>query len=196
LSSKIAWEYTQHMTRETAYQMLTKYLKNDKLLKHSLAVEAVMQHLATRLNSDPMEWGITGLLHDADYDRTKGRPELHGKELFKLEPNSIPTNVEHAILAHNSEFTKTQPTTALDWALICCDELTLIVMKIASSSKSQTLAGITPTDILEKLRQKNFAKEAHKENIYQCETKLTIPLTEFVTICYTAMTQIHEQLGL
>ena len=182
------------MTRETAYQILTKYLKNDKLIKHSLAVEEVMKVLAFHLGGNPDEWGITGLLHDADYDRTKGHPELHGKELFKLEPNSIPTTVEHAILAHNSEFTKVQPTTPLDFALYCCDELTLIIMKLGMSTKSKKITELTPNDLLGRLRQKNFAKDAHKEHIYACVTKLKIPFEEFVTITLKAMQGIQQTL--
>ena len=182
------------MTRDTAFQILKKYLKNDKLIKHSLAVEAVMKNLAFHLGGDQVEWGITGLLHDADYDRTKGHPDLHGKELFKLEPNSIPSSVEHAILAHNSEFTKVQPNTPLDWALYCCDELTLIIFKIALSSKSKMLSGITASDVIEKLRQKNYAKDAHKEHIYMCESKLKMKIEEFVTITLKAMQGISTQL--
>lgn len=184
------------MTRETALQILKKYLKNDKLQKHSLAVEAVMKNLAFHLGGDPLEWGITGLLHDADYDRTKGHPELHGKELFKLEPNSIPSSVEHAILAHNAEFTNVKPTSHLDWALYCCDELSLIIMKIAMSTKEKKLSSVTTADILGRLRQKNFAKDAHKDHILLCESKLELKLQEFVDITLKAMQGISESLAL
>lgn len=184
------------MTRATAYQIVTKYLANEKLIKHSLATEATMRSLATRLNADIEEWGIAGLLHDTDYERTKGHPERHGIELFKLEPNSIPTDVEHAIQAHNAEFTNVQPVSPLDWALRCCDDLTILVMVVAMETKSKQLAGITADDVLGKIRQKNFEKDAHKENIFQCEVKLKIPLVEFIDITLKAMQQIHEELGL
>ena len=66
------------MTRETAYQILTKHLTNPNLLKHCLAAEATMRALAPKFNGDVDEWGITGLLHDADYEKAKGHPEQHG----------------------------------------------------------------------------------------------------------------------
>jgi len=184
------------MTRETAYQILTKYLKNDKLLKHSLATESVMRALAYRLNQSTEEWGLAGLLHDADYDRTKGHPELHGLELFKLEPNSIPSHVEHAIQAHNSEFTHIKPTSPLDFALLCCDDLTVIIMYLALKTKEKKLSEITSEIILTKLKDKHFAKDANKEHIYLSESKLGIPTAELITIALRSMQAIHTTLGL
>lgn len=184
------------MTRDTAYQILTKYLTNPKLLAHSLAAEAVMRSLAIRCGGNVEEWAITGLLHDADYDRTKGHPELHGLELFKLEPNSIPSVIQHAIEAHNHEFTNIKPTTTLDWALLCCDELTILIMLIAQKQKEKTLANLDTDIVLEKIKQKNFAKNANRENIIVCEQKLGIPLPEFVGITLKAMQGIHQSLAM
>lgn len=184
------------MTRDTAYQILTKYLTNDKLLKHSLATEAVMRALAFRLNQNTEDWGLAGLLHDADYDRAKGHPELHGVELFKLEPNSIPSQVEHAIQAHNSEYTNVKPTSLLDFALLCCDELTVIIMKIAQDTKEKQLPLITPDIIMNKLKDKHFAKHAHKEHVYLAESKLGITTDDLVHLTLSSMQAIHTQLGL
>jgi predicted hydrolase (HD superfamily) len=184
------------MTRATAYQILTKYLTNPQLIKHSLATEATMRSLAPRFAGDVEDWGITGLLHDADYEKAKGHPEKHGLLLFKLEPNSIPTNVQHAIEAHNFAFTNIKPTSSLDWALYCSDELTALIMTITLSTKSQQLAGLTPDDIIQKIRQKNFEKNANKESVYLCESKLNIPAPEFIAMALKAMQAIHEVLGL
>lgn len=184
------------MTRDTAYYILTKHLKNPVLLKHSLATEAVMRALAPQFKDDPDTWGITGLLHDADYEAAKGHPEKHGMLLFKLEPNEIPSVIEHAIKAHNFEETHIQPESPMDWAMYCCDELTGIIMSIAQTLKSKKIADVSSDIILEKLQDKNFAKDAHKEKILLCEEKLGIPLREFIQTTLKTMQGIHEELSL
>lgn len=184
------------MTRDTAYQILTKHLSNKTLLAHSLAVEAVMQALSVKFKDDPEMWGIAGLLHDADYEKAKGNPDKHGYLLFELEPNTIPSIIEHAIKAHNFEETHVAPESPMDFALYCCDELTGIIAAVAWGTKDKKLAGVTTEVILEKLKDKDFAKGAKKEKIYLCEDKLGIPLDQFVSLTLKAMQAIHEQLGL
>lgn len=181
------------MTRQTAYQMLTKYLTNPTLLKHSLATEATMRALAPRFGGDMEEWGITGLLHDADYEKAKGHPEEHGLLLFKLEPNAVPSPIERAINAHNYEYTKVIPESKMDWAIVCCDELTALITQLLQDKKITTL---TPQVIVDKLMQKDFMKEVKKEHIFFCQEKLGITLLDFVAITLSAIQGIHSELGL
>jgi len=130
------------MNREKAYQILTAYLKNKNLIKHCLAAEAVMKALYSRLKlRNPNEssfakatadtWGITGLLHDADYELAKGKPEVHGLLLFEKEPNKIPEDIAHAIISRNFENTKVMPESLMDWAITCCDQLTGLIVACA-----------------------------------------------------------------
>ncbi len=184
------------MTRETAWGILTKYLTNPILIHHSLATEATMRALAPRFQGDVDEWGVTGLLHDADYERAKGHPEKHGPLLSKLEPNSIPTIIEHAIEAHNYAFTKVMPESPMDWGIYCCDQLTGLIVAATLTRPDKKLASLTVEYVMKHMEQKDFAKGAHREAIYQCEEKLGIPLEEFVQITLTAMQDIHEKLGL
>ncbi|HYK08713.1 MAG TPA: phosphohydrolase [Candidatus Eisenbacteria bacterium] len=183
------------MTREIALQILTKHLSNPILLKHSFAVEAVMKTLALKFNGNVEEWGITGLLHDADYEKCKGNPDKHGLFLFELEPNSIPNVVEHAIKAHNFEFTKVTSESPMDWALYCCDELTGIIMALTEENKEKQLVFPTKDIVLQKLQDKEFAKAAKKEKILLCEAKLGIPLQEFVDITLKSLQGIQEELA-
>jgi predicted hydrolase (HD superfamily) len=184
------------MTRDSAYTILTKHVKNQSLLRHSLAAEAAMRTLAVKLGGDIEIWGVTGLLHDADYEKAKGHPEDHGLLLFKLEPNTIPTIIEHAISSHNYKYTQVLPASLLDWAITCCDELTGLIVAATLISKEKKLAGITAEFVMKKMKEKNFAKGAEREPIYFCEEKLGIPLQEFVSIVLHAMQQIAPQLGL
>lgn len=183
------------MTREVAYQILTKHLTNPNLIKHCLATEAVMRALAPTFHGDIDQWGITGLLHDADYDKSKGNPEQHGMLLFQLEPNSIPSVIEHAIKAHNFEYTKVTPESPMDWAIYCCDQLTGLIIAATLIHPDKKLASVTVDFVIKRMKAKDFAKGAQREPIYLCEEKLGIPLQEFVGITLKAMQGIHEELG-
>lgn len=184
------------MTRQTAHQILLKHLKNPNLIKHSLAAEAAMRALAPRFKGNVEQWGITGLLHDADYDKSKGYPEKHGLYLFDLEPNSIPSVIEHAIKAHNWEYTKIAPESPMDWAIYCADQLTGLIVAAALIHPDKKLASVTVEFVLNRMKQKDFAKGANRQAIFLCEEKLGIPLEKFVGIVLKAMQGIHEDLGL
>ena len=207
------------MTRDEAYTVLTKYLTNKNLIKHCLACEAVMRALARRfknphfaksakgfrytqasrgehdsgINED--EWGITGLLHDADYELTKGEFEKHGLLLFEHEKN-IPREIAHAIKSHNSEMTGVKPVSKMDWAIYCTDQLTGLIVACALIHPDKKLASITPEFVLKRMKEKSFAKGARREPILKVEEKLGIPLPEFVAIALTAMQEVHTEMGL
>ncbi len=191
------------LSREEAYQILTKYVKTPNLIKHCLATEAVMKALYRRLYQgtplDPKteeEWGITGLLHDADYEMSKGHPEKHGLLLFEKEPNKIPEHIAYAIKAHNYEKTLVVPKNLLDWSIACCDQLTGLIVAAALIHPEKKLAPLTPEFVLNRFHEKSFARGADRRSILKCEEKLQIPLEEFVEITLNAMKSISDQLGL
>ena len=89
------------LSRKEAYELLKKNLKTENLIKHSLAVEAILQEMAKKLGADPELWGITGLLHDLDYDFTKNEPERHSLITVKVLDDLLPKDAINAIKAHN-----------------------------------------------------------------------------------------------
>lgn len=190
------------MTREEAVEILNKFLKDERLIIHSLATEVVMRGLAKYFGEDQEKWGITGLLHDADYQLSKNHPEKHGLLLFKKDKNipeikqDISEDIKYAIRSHNFEYTHIMPKSKMDWSLVCCDELAIIIVTIALESESKTLDQLTNDFILSKLRQTDFGKGADKNKIYMCEDKLGIPLIELITIALNYMKEIHEKLKL
>ena len=190
------------MTRDQAYKILTTYLKNPNLIKHCLACETVMKALARKLGTKNQElrankekWGVVGLLHDADYELSKGHPEKHGLLLFEKEKN-IPDDIVHAIKSHNFENTKVLPQDLMDWAITCCDQLTGIIVACALVHPDRKLSSLTPEFILKRMKEKSFAKGADRKPILMCEEKLSIPLREFVEINLKAMQSIRNDLGL
>lgn len=188
-------------TREIAHEIVKKYLKNPNLIKHSYAAEAVMRALYKRLNKDTYSkefedmWGITGLLHDADYEMAKGHPEIHGILITEKEP-SIPPDIAYAIKAHNFEKTLVLPKSPMDWAIACCDQLTGLIVAAALIHPDKKLATITPEFVLNRFSEKSFAKGADRKAIERCEEKLGIPLREFVEISLKAMQEISDSLEL
>jgi uncharacterized protein len=193
------------MVREDAYELLTKYIKNKNLLKHSLAAEVTMRALYARLtpqeiqNPDGEErWGITGLLHDIDYELAQETNQLdkHGILLFANNEVELPDEIAYAIMAHNFENTKVLPHKPMDWAITACDQLTGLTVAAALVLPEKKLANLTPETILKRFKEKAFAKGADRNMIMLCESKLEIPLKEFVTITLQAMQSIHKELGL
>lgn len=160
-------------TRDDAYKILKKYMTNQNLIKHSLAAEAAMMGIYNKLffgkpeysDDDRIKWGITGLLHDADYEMSKGQPEKHGLLLFEKEPDSIPADIAHAIKAHNPD-NGFKPEVQLDWGIRCADQLTGLVVAATLVSPDKLLAFMTPEFVMKRMNEKNHLQKAQIENLF------------------------------
>lgn len=193
------------MSRQEAYNLLTKYIKNRNLINHSLAVESAMRGLYRHLTpkdeqskvSEDM-WGITGLLHDIDYEivQEKNLLEKHGNYLFETGEVKLPKDITHAIQAHNYTKTGIDPLSPMDWAVTASDQLTGLITACALVRPEKKLENVTPESVLKKFNVSAFAKGADREMIKLCESKLALPLPEFVKIVLTSMKEIHDDLGL
>lgn len=183
------------MDRQTAFKILITYLTNQNLIKHCLAAEAAMRALAKKLGGNENIWGITGLLHDADYEMSKGLPKMHGLLLFEKE-KAIPEDIAYAIKSHNYLNTNVLPKSLMDWAITCCDQLTGLIVAATLIHPEKKLAAVNVDFILNRLKKKDFANGADRAQILFCEEKLGIPLPEFIQITLTSMQAIHETLGL
>ena len=189
------------MTREDAYQVLHSLVKNDNLIKHHLAEEAAMKALYIRLTPKPIpqeqeEWGIVGLLHDADYELCKRHPERHTLILEEKIGDKLDPKLMRAIKSHNWQNNGVVPKTRLDWSIYCCDELTGLIVAAALIHPEKKLAFVTVDFVMKRFNEPSFAKGANRAPILMCEKELTIPLTEFVGIVLKAMQEISVSLGL
>lgn len=191
------------MNRTEAYTLLTKYLKNKNLIKHCLSCEVAMKGLYEHLHPDGVDekkslWGITGLLHDIDYEVAQETDQLHlhGSLIFEKEPGVIPEKIEHAIRAHNYEATGTTPENDLDWSITIVDGLTGFIVACALIHPDKKLAPITVEFVQKRFAQPSFAKNVRREVILLCDEKLGIPFDTFIEITLTSMQSISEELGL
>ncbi len=169
------------MTREEALKLLYENMQSPNLRRHCLSVEAVMRALARKFKEPEENWGIAGLLHDADYELTKENPKEHTKKVLEWLSNfDTGDDIKDAILAHGWGYVEgnPEPKTKMEWSLYCCDELTGFIVAVALT------------------RPRSFAQGVSREQVGQCEGRLNIPLPEFMEIALVAMQGIAPQLGL
>ncbi len=85
-------------TRAEALQLLKEYNQSESLIRHALAVEAVMRHFARRRGADEELWGVVGLLHDLDYEKF---PEQHCRKSEEiLRERGWPAGIVRAVVSH------------------------------------------------------------------------------------------------
>lgn len=189
------------MTRQEALQTLQFYTKSPNLIRHHLAVEAAMRALAQKFISMGVQgidielWGLTGLLHDADYEITRKTPERHTLYLEEKLGNTLSKEAMQAIKAHNSKFTNVSPQTILDWALFTVDEMTGVIVSVALLQKNKNFSSITPDIVIAYMNEKSFIKSAAYRQILNVEIQLKIPLREFSEIVLSSMKPIANELG-
>ena len=183
------------MNRDMAYQMVRENVKNKNLIKHMLAVEAVMKELAQHLKEDEDLWALAGLLHDVDIEKTTDRPKKHaqvGAEM--LAEAGVPEEVVQAVRAHNPALGVPRRT-LLEKALYATDPLTGLIVAAALIHPKKRLKAIDADFVLNRFREKHFAKGAKRSQIGAC-TELGLTLEEFIKLGVTAMQEEAETLGL
>ncbi len=184
------------ISREDAYLLLTTHLKNEKLVFHCLATEAIMRELAPRFDENPEMWAIAGLLHDIDYEITDGDPAKHGREGAKLLLNhGISTVITDAIQKHNAEGLGLKRTTVFDHALACAETITGMIAATALVYPDKKIASVKPQSVTKRMKTPHFARSVNRDIIMECET-IGIPLPDFVAISLKAMAGIAENIGL
>lgn len=183
------------MTREQAWNLLTEYTPSESLRKHALAVEAAMRHYAVRFGADPECWGVTGLLHDFDYERWPDPPEHTRQGARILRSMGVNEEIVGAILSHaewnQEEFPRDRP---IRRALFAVDELCGFITALAYV-RPDKLAGMTAGSVRKKMKQKSFAAAVRREDIERGAQLLEVPLDGHIDAVITAMQSVALQLG-
>ncbi|TFG49346.1 MAG: HDIG domain-containing protein [Anaerolineales bacterium] len=184
------------ITKKRALEVLHENIKNKNLRKHHYGVAAAMKGLALELGGDLEVWEIVGLLHDADYEKTKDQMERHTILLAEiLAGEDVGEEIIAAIQSHASEYTGVIPSTAMEFALLSCDDLTGLIVA-AALVHPEKLAGVTVDLVLRKFGSKSFAASVNRKKIQYCEKNLDISLDDFITIVLQAMQKESVLLGL
>ena len=181
------------LSRDQAYLLVEEKIGVNNLLKHIIAVEAGMRRLAEHFGEDVEYWGLTGLLHDLDYNETKDDEDRHTFVTAEwLAEYNLPDEMIYAIHAHPGH----KPCRSrLDWALYSVDPSTGFLVACALMHPSKRLADFDDEFMLRRFKEKRFAAGATRENIAAC-SNLGLELPEFLLLVREGMLTISAQLGL
>ena len=183
------------MTRDEALKLVKEKVQNQKLIKHCLAVEAIMKAMAEKLNQDVLNWSLTGLLHDIDYEETKDKPEEHSLVGGKiLEDLGLIKHIVQAVKAHN-EIHGLPRESLMAKVLSAVDPLSGLITASALILPSKKLADVQPDSILKRFKEPRFAAGANRQAIQSIEA-IGLTLEQFITVSLKAMQEISNDLGL
>lgn len=181
--------------RDQAWQLLCEYTEKPGLRGHALAVEIAMRAYARRLGEDEELWGLTGLLHDFDYERWPEPADHPYRGVEILASLGYPEVLRTAILGH-APYTGVARETPLARALYAVDELCGFIVAVALIKPSRKLADVDLRGVKKRLKEKAFARGVHREAIYEGAEELGMDLDEHIELVLGALQADAERLGL
>ncbi len=184
------------MKHDEALDLLRKYVKNEKMIAHCLASEAVMRTLAKKLGQDEDKWALAGLLHDIDVEITHADPHTHALEAENiLAPLGVDADIIDAIRMHNEVATGKERYTQFQHALAAGETITGLIMATTYVYPDKKIASVKAKSVVKRMKEKLFAASVKRENIMECE-KIGIPLPDFAELSINAMCTISGEIGL
>ncbi len=183
------------MRREEAWRLLCEYTQSENLRRHALAVEACMRYYARLWGEDEELWGITGLLHDLDYEQHPSLEEHPFVGMEILRQKGYPEEVVRAVGAH-ADHTGIPRQTRMEHTLFACDELTGFVTAVALVRPSKKLAEVDVPAVRKKMKDKAFARAVSREELLKGAEEIGLPFEEHVQNVINAMSSIADELGL
>ncbi|MDF2519422.1 MAG: metal dependent phosphohydrolase [Clostridia bacterium] len=182
-------------TRQEAYELLTKYTKSDNLVKHGLAVEAVMRYFARQFGEDEQYWGNIGLIHDIDYELY---PEEHchkAKEL--LEKEGVSDDIVHAVISHGWNICiDVEPTRKMEKVLYTIDELTGLVTATVYMRPSKSILDLEVKSVKKKFKTASFAAGVNRDIILKGCEMIDMDLDTLILWTIEGMKEAASELGL
>jgi len=182
-------------TREDAWNLLTEYIQSENLIKHSMAVEAVMRHMARKYGEDEEKWGVVGLAHDVDYEQY---PDQHCSKVREiLEDRGWPEEYIRAIQSHGySRVNEVEPRSLMEKSLFAIDELTGLVTATALVRPSRSVLDMKAKSVKKKWKDRGFSAAVDRELIADGAERLGVELSELITDTIEGMKTVADDLGL
>ena len=183
------------MDRNQAWALLCEYTQSESLRKHMLAVEACMRAYARKFGEDENKWGITGLLHDFDYEKypTPAEHPFVGNKI--LEERGYPEEMRRAILSH-ADYSGVKRESRMEKTLYACDEIAGFITASALVKPNKSLAEVEAKSVRKKMKDKAFARSVNRDDIINGAADLGVDLEEHIAFCIEAMKTIAAELGL
>jgi putative nucleotidyltransferase with HDIG domain len=183
------------MTRDEALAFVREYVKNEGLVRHMLCVEAAMRFYAEKFGEDVELWGITGLLHDFDWEIHPTAEEHPAEGAPILRQHGVDEVIVRAILSHGDN-TGVPRDSLMEKALNACDEITGLITAVALVRPSRSLLDLEPSSVKKKWKDKAFAAGTDRSGMEKAAQDFGIDLWEHVGNVITAMRRIAPELGL
>ncbi len=183
------------MDRQEALEIVREYVKNESLVNHMLCVETAMRWYAEKMNQDVDTWGITGLLHDFDWEIHPTLEEHPQAGVPLLRSRNVPEEIIRAIQSH-AEHTGVPRESLMEKALFACDEITGLVTAVALVRPSRSLYDLTASSVKKKWKDRAFAAGANRAEIEQGAAEFGVELWAHVDNVILAMRNIAPVIGL
>ncbi|GAB6179880.1 HDIG domain-containing protein [Desulfotomaculum defluvii] len=181
--------------REKAMSVLKQYNKSEALIRHGIAVEAVMRYFAVEAGEDEEYWGAVGLLHDVDYEMY---PEQHCKKAPELlKAAGYDDAFIHAVISHGHGLVvDAEPTLYMEKVLFTIDELTGLIGAAALMRPSKSVMDIEVKSVKKKFKDKHFAAGVNRDVILQGCKNLNMELDDVINKCILGMRTMAAEIGL
>jgi putative nucleotidyltransferase with HDIG domain len=183
------------LTRDEAISLVKKNVTKRNVVYHMLAVEAIMRSVARHFGEDENKWGLIGLLHDVDYEKTEATPERHSLLAEEILKGIVPDEFIKSIKTHNSKYTGIKPENKMEKALVASDAISGLLVACALVMPSKKLADVKVETVAKKFKDKDFARGAERERILICE-EIGIPRDKFFEIALDGLKNVAAEIGL
>jgi putative nucleotidyltransferase with HDIG domain len=183
------------INRPTTLDLLHEYTANENLRKHAYSVEAAMRYYARIFNEDEELWGITGLIHDFDYERHPTQEEHPYVGVKILEEKGYPEEVRRAILGH-ALYTGVPRDSLMAKTLFACDELAGFITAVALVRPNKKIAEVEVSSVKKKMKDKAFARPVSRDEMRQGAEELDVEFDTHINNVLTAMKGIAGSLDL
>jgi len=181
--------------REQALALLHEWVENPNLRKHCYAVEAAMRAYARKYGEDEDRWGLTGLIHDFDWERHPDAERHPMQGVEHLRSLGWPDDVCRAVLGH-ATYSGVPRDTTMAKALFACDELTGLITACALVTPAKSLDQVEVKSVRKKMKRADFARNVNREDIATGTEELGVDLDEHIGFVIEAMRGIKGELGL
>ena len=182
-------------TREQAIALLHEWIQNPNLRKHCYAVEAAMRAYARQYGEDEERWGLTGLIHDFDWERHPDAERHPMQGVLVLRAAGWPDDVCRAILGH-ATYSGVPRDTRMARALFACDELCGFLVACALVTPEKSLDQVEVGSVKKKMKRADFARNVNRDDIVNGTAELGVELESHIAFVLDAMRGIRGELGL
>ena len=183
------------LSRDEAWALLCEWTESESLRRHALAVEAAMRAYARERGEDEELWGLTGLLHDLDYERHPSLEDGHPRYALKeLEARGYPPELVRGVASH-ADFMGVPRESPMEKTLFAVDELSGFVVACAYV-RPTGIHGLTPKSVKKKLKQPSFAAAVNRDEVAHGAEELGVDFDEHLRFVIAALEERADELEL